>query len=116
MTLAKEPPFRSRKLLEAAKDQACVLCEKQDGTIVAAHYSGRYSMSVGKCWGEKSSDHVAAHLCGRCHAEMDGYAAGNDDARAIRFFLAIFETQRRLFARGVLKANLENYANGEWQT
>ena len=110
MTLAKEPPFRSPKMLQAAKDQACVLCEKQDGTIAAAHYSGRYSMSVGKGWAQKSSDHVAAHLCARCHYEMDSYSDVNDDARAIRFFLAIFETQRRLLARGVLKVNSGNHA------
>lgn len=116
MSLAKEPVFRSRKLLDAAKDQPCVMCGVHDGTVVAAHYSGKYSMNVGKGWSMKSADHVTAHLCARCHTYMDSYADGNDDDRAIRFFLAILETQRRLFERGVLKVNLENYANGEWQT
>lgn len=116
MTLAKSPPFRSPKLLQAAKGQSCVICGTEDSTVVAAHYCGKYANSLGKGLAEKAWDHVCAQLCGRCHAELDSYDGGNNDARSIRFFLAIFETQRRLFERGVLKVNLENYANGEWQT
>lgn len=101
MNLNKRPPMRSRRLLDAAEGQACVICGSTQETI-AAHYSGLYASSVGKGLSEKAWDHVSAQLCWRHHVEMDGYVHGNDDARAIRFMLAIFETQRRLFDRGVL--------------
>lgn len=81
---------------------ACVFCGVEEGTTVAAHYSGKYSSQVGKGGSEKGWDHVSAWACADCHSSLDSYAEGNDDSRAIKFFLAIFETQRRLFEEGVL--------------
>ena len=31
--------IRSKKLLDAARDQSCVNCGVRDGTVVAAHYT-----------------------------------------------------------------------------
>lgn len=102
MTLQKQKPMRSRKLLDAAKGQPCVICG-DDRTTVAAHYSGLYADRLGKGVGQKSGDIFAAHLCALHHAELDQYINGNTDARALRFFLAVFETQKRLFEQGVLR-------------
>lgn len=60
--------FRSRKLLDLARDQACVMCGNQDGTIVAAHSN---LLEHGKGMGMKAHDGMCAWLCNRCHTEMD---------------------------------------------
>lgn len=95
--------MKSPKLLEAARGQSCALCGADDGTVVAAHYSGLYSNALGKGMGQKAWDHCTAHLCHRCHTDLDAYAEGNNEERAIRFMVAIFKTQKRLFDEGVLK-------------
>lgn len=95
--------MKSPKLLEAARGQSCALCGADDGTVVAAHYSGLYSNALGKGMGQKAWDHCTAHLCHRCHTDLDTYAEGNSEERAIRFMVAIFKTQKRLFDDGVLK-------------
>jgi Protein of unknown function (DUF1364) len=95
--------MQSRKLLDAARGQSCALCGNDDGTVVAAHYSGLYSSALGKGMGQKAWDFCAAHLCHRCHSDLDGYSGGNNEERAVRFMVAIFKTQKRLFDAGVLK-------------
>ncbi len=95
--------MKSPKLLEAARGQSCSLCGADDGTVVAAHYSGLYSSALGKGMGQKAWDHCTAHLCHRCHTDLDTYAEGNNEERAIRFMVAIFKTQKRLFDEGVLR-------------
>lgn len=95
--------MKSPKLLKAARGQSCALCGADDGTVVAAHYSGLYSNALGKGMGQKAWDHCTAHLCHRCHTDLDTYADGNNEERAIRFMVAIFKTQKRLFDEGVLK-------------
>jgi hypothetical protein len=65
--------MQSRKLLDAARGQSCALCGNDDGTVVAAHYSGLYSSALGKGMGQKAWDVCAAHLCHRCHTDLDGY-------------------------------------------
>lgn len=59
------------KLREAARDESCVACLKNDGTVILAHYTGtrRYAFDGG--FGAKVHDLVAADLCARCHVEMD---------------------------------------------
>lgn len=60
--------FRSKTLLQAAKDQPCVLCGAV-GTTIAAHGNGsRY----GKGLGIKAHDFYTAWLCQRCHDQADG--------------------------------------------
>lgn len=60
--------FRSRYLLDTARDQPCMYCGIQDGTIVAAH-SNRHRH--GKGVGIKAHDCFIAFLCSRCHHELD---------------------------------------------
>lgn len=63
--------IRSKKLLEAAKDQACINCGAKDGTVVAAHYTGLRSHRFGKGTGHKPHDLCIADLCHRCHYRFD---------------------------------------------
>ena len=60
--------FRSRRLLNMARDQACVACGAQDGTVVAAHSN---LQEHGKGVGHKAHDCMTAWLCHRCHSEYD---------------------------------------------
>jgi len=59
------------KLRNAARDQSCVACGAQDGTVVLAHYFGPRRHAYGGGMGRKGNDLIAAHLCARCHLEMD---------------------------------------------
>jgi hypothetical protein len=92
--------FRSRKLLDLARDQPCVSCGTQDGTVVAAHYFGPMRYQLGGGMGHKVTDVATAHLCQRCHAELDSYADGNNGERSERFLLLIIKTLDRLFQEG----------------
>lgn len=60
--------FRSRKLLDLARDQSCVMCGSDDGTVVAAHSN---LQEHGKGMGHKAHDAMHAWLCHSCHAELD---------------------------------------------
>ena len=59
------------KLRQSAKDQSCVACGIQDGSVVLAHYFGARRHAYGGGMGRKGHDAVAAHLCARCHKRMD---------------------------------------------
>jgi len=58
-------------LRDFARDQSCVACGARDGTVVLAHYFGPRRHSYGGGIGHKGHDAVGAHLCARCHADMD---------------------------------------------
>jgi hypothetical protein len=60
--------YRNKKLLTAARDQACVLCGSV-GTTVACHAN---SVELGKGMGIKAPDYYTAWLCQRCHNQLDG--------------------------------------------
>lgn len=60
--------LRVPKLLALARDQACVNCGAEDGTVVSAH-SNWHSHGKGKSI--KAHDIFVAHLCFRCHAWLD---------------------------------------------
>ena len=62
---------QDRWLLDLARGQSCVACGIQDGTIVACHYFGPRRHSYGGGMSAKGHPIVAAHLCARCHADMD---------------------------------------------
>jgi hypothetical protein len=59
------------KLREAAKHQSCVRCGADDETVVLCHYTGARRLDYGGGFGIKSHDLIGAHLCSRCHREMD---------------------------------------------
>ena len=99
----RSPRIRAPKLLAAAEGQPCIRCGRQDGTVVAAHYSGVGSHRLGKGMGCKGHDLFHADFCAACHAEMDGYQDGNGDGRAMEFLLLCAETLVRRYREGLLK-------------
>jgi len=60
--------YRNRKLLDAARDQPCMHCGAEDGTVVAAHSN---QSKHGKGMSIKAHDCFVAFLCARCHHEID---------------------------------------------
>jgi len=102
--VTKTKIFRSRKLLNYAKEYPCIRCGCDNGTVVGAHYSGRYSQILGKGAGVKAHD-LVAFLCSSCHAHFDSYADGNDDYRAAEFLLLIVRQIAKLFIDGRLKVD-----------
>lgn len=71
-----------QKLRDSARDQACVNCGAQDGTVVWAHYRGPRRAAYGGGMGIKGHDVVGAWLCHKCHYDFD--TEGND--KAARWF------------------------------
>ena len=103
------PPkvYRNRALLDLAEGQRCVRCGKQDNTIVACHYHGKYADLFGKGLSEKISDDLTAHLCHSCHDKFDSktLAAGgwlSEDEKALEFMICIKRTERVLRHQGKL--------------
>lgn len=92
-----------KKILNAAKGRECVRCGRDDGTIVACHYSGLYAHQLGKGIGKKSHDHCVAFLCSECHSILDNYKTGNDAERAADFMLQILKTLAILFDERIIK-------------
>lgn len=92
-------------LLNAAKDQACVRCRRNDGTTVPCHYTGVRRQAYGGGFGIKVRDLVVAHLCAQCHKEMD--TDSRDKAHkwehSEEFQHYILLTILRLLDQGVLK-------------
>jgi hypothetical protein len=60
--------FRSDKLLRAAKDYPCVICNHPKPSV-AAHAN---SVSLGKGTGIKVPDFYTAFVCDRHHRQIDG--------------------------------------------
>lgn len=106
MTIKRRRRFQSKRLRDAAKGQACVLCEHwysrhrrvgPDETVVACHLPGsEYGMAAGM--GQKTHDWLAAHLCDDHHRMMDGKWRRAVPTR----MLALCLTLDRLFEQGVI--------------
>lgn len=104
-------PYRSKKLLAAAKDKACIQCNKADGTVVPAHLSGMRAQAFGKGKGIKVPDWLTADLCMECHAAFDGYStAQHTDPNIMAridhselFLYAILKTLQRRIDEGLIE-------------
>ena len=98
--------IRSKKLLDAAKDQVCVNCGAKDGTVVAAHYTGLRSHRFGKGTGHKPHDLCIADLCHRCHYRFDVASdRGSFDKKvdqSEQFLFLIIQTLIRRIDQGVI--------------
>lgn len=91
----KTKPYRNARLRDTT-DEPCQICGIRDGTVVGAHYQGRYSDRVGKGRGQKPSDLAIIAACHRCHAEIDSYEGGNTDERAAWLLSLILERLNRI--------------------
>jgi Protein of unknown function (DUF1364). len=70
---------RSKALTQSARDESCVGCGADDGTIVWAHSN---EMEHGKGKSIKAHDLLGNFLCFRCHAWYDSGPATRDQKRA----------------------------------
>lgn len=92
--------FRSKKLLDSAEGQSCVLCEKEDGTTVAAHAN---SVALGKGKGIKPPDYYTAHVCHGCHDLIDGRAGKLSKEEKMEMWTRAFvRTVARWFNQGIV--------------
>ena len=94
--------YRSKKLLQAAKDApVCMGCGKSNhGDVVAAHANWS---EYGKGMGMKAHDWAVAYLCHECHARIDQGQGSKQDKREA-WQRAHVRTLEWLFDTGVLSA------------
>lgn len=90
---------RSKRLLNCAKDQACVACGVQDGTIVTAHSN---LQEHGKGTSIKAHDCMSAWLCHRCHSEYDQGKSMTKDEKREFILTMICRTTVRLWQQGLI--------------
>ncbi len=95
--------YRNKKYLALARGKPCASCGVTDGTVVSAHYTGKYSHRLGKGTGHKAHDFAVAHLCSKCHYSFDLYQDSHSDDMAIEFMLLIFETLNTCLETGELE-------------
>ncbi len=95
--------YRSPALLRLARDQSCVNCGLEDGSIVSAHSNWS---EHGKGMSIKAHDIFSAHLCFRCHSWLD-QGTGRDptgewssDQKRYMFQRAFERTLLRLCQQG----------------
>jgi hypothetical protein len=86
--------FRSRKLLDLARDQPCVWCGSDDGTVVAAHSN---LIEHGKGKSIKAHDGMHAWLCMRCHSRYDQGSDMSKEERRDFILTAICRTYMRMW-------------------
>ena len=67
--LKPEKPAKLQKLLDAAQHYPCAHCNRQDGTVVAAHNN---ELAFGRGAFFKTSNHLVAYLCHECHDGHEG--------------------------------------------
>ena len=95
------------RLTKLARDQACVRCGSQDGTVVCCHYFGARRHAYHGGMGCKGDSVIAAHLCHACHAYMDT-ASKSKETRWLHseeFLHLCALTIVRLFEQGKLKVS-----------
>ena len=99
--LSKTIMFRSKAYREGGRDLACIRCGAEDGTVVGAHYCGKYANRLGRGAGMKAHD-LVADFCAACHTEFDTYRLHNSDDRAAEFMLCIVLTMVRRIEQGIV--------------
>jgi len=92
--------YRNRKLLDLARDQACVSCGLQDGTIVAAHSN---LMEHGKGKGLKAHDGMMAWLCYRCHSKYDQGSEMSREEKRDFILTAICLTYQKMWEQELIQ-------------
>lgn len=93
---------RNRRLLDAARDQECAWCRRQDGTVVAAHSN---QLRHGKGMGIKAGDQYIAFLCHACHFDIDQGSHLSKEDRRVMWNVAYLRTREILLELGLLEAD-----------
>lgn len=92
--LEKRKPIRSKKILAAAKGEACTVCGANNGTTVFCHLNESWA---GKGMGQKADDIAGFFGCFDCHSRYD--AIGGTGVTELR---AMYRTWRRLWERRII--------------
>ena len=80
-----------------ARDQSCVRCGADDGTVVLAHYTGLRQHALGKGRGIKAHDIAGAHLCHACHLFFDNPTERKSIEMSEEFLFLIVLTAIRVY-------------------
>jgi len=99
MNLTKRQAIRSKAIRNAAKGEACTVCNRNDGTTVFCHLNESWA---GKATGQKADDIAGFFGCARCHDDYDGRRSVNPvtDWMVMR---AMYRTWRRLIELGAIE-------------
>ena len=102
--LTKRKPIRSKAITQAAKDEPCTVCGKNDGTTVFCHLNESWA---GKGIGQKADDLGGGFFgCSFCHDIYDGRippSAGHSMALETNIIMrACYRTWRRLWEKGII--------------
>ena len=100
--LTKRKPYRNKKILQSARDQACTLnspkCNHNPETTVFCHLNEGYA---GKGMGQKADDYAGFYGCSACHSYYDSLDCGSlFDSYILQ---AVIKTWRRLLDKGIIK-------------
>lgn len=100
MKFPKQQKIRSKKITHAAKGESCTMrifgvCNEDRETVVFCH-----APSPHKGMGTKSDDFWGAFGCSNCHQYADSYGV---DETSVIWLSAIFETQKRLIEKGLIR-------------
>lgn len=91
--------YRNKKLTDAARLLPCQQCDRNDGTVVAAHSN---QLRDGKGRGLKAHDYRIASLCYRCHMELDQGAKMSKQERVDMWEEAHRKTIGLFFEMGII--------------
>lgn len=95
------PIERTQKLLDAARHYPCANCNRQDGTIVAAHCN---ELALGRGFAHKTPNYLVAFLCHECHDVVDGRRGGLEHEQKRQIWNRAFVvTQSWLWRDGLVK-------------
>jgi hypothetical protein len=100
--LGKSGVIRDQRLRDDAKDQACVRCDINDGTVVSAHYTGFRQIPYGKGTGHKVHDLITAWLCLTCHQHFDQPQQRKSIEASEEFLHLVTLTNCKRFQMGML--------------
>lgn len=92
--------YRNQQLLRLARDQQCVMCGTQDGTVVSAHSN---LSEHGKGMGLKADDSMVAWLCMRCHSNLDQGSTMSKAERRDFTLTAICKTYQSMWRQGMIE-------------
>ena len=106
----RQPPYRSRALLDLSRDEDCVRCGCMFGTVVPAHYTGPRREAYGGGIGVKVHDFIVADLCDECHAYMDRISRDKEGrwGHSEEFLHYVILTLAKRFVRGQIRIARKN--------
>lgn len=99
--IQKHNYIRSKAITNSAKDEACTICDKNDGTTVFCHLNESWA---GKGKGIKADDIAGFYGCKFCHDMYDG-RFGKINVQgftANQIMRAMYRTWKRLIAKGII--------------